>query len=1036
MIRSGVWRQSGQVSFQGLSVIVRTWIEIAAKKQVYPRRARLACGCLVLLAGCAPQGKPTDEVVAVLEPGEIRQLSFASGIERLGVSVDATDLLAVRVEQHNLDVAVALEDPAGRVLATVDSPNSSHGAERLWWQVEESGLHSLSIRPLAQPMGEAHGFVQVEVLAASEMSDRDRLLVAASTARAWAVGKPAEVAAEALERSVDAFRQAGEVESTLLSLVELVQQRIRLQQTEAALRSLEEGLELAKISELPRLEILILQMMGHARRRDGAPDEVRSYYLRALALAMERNILSSQASAWNNLGLIDVRTQQFRSAVESYRRALELFRRLERGQNAATVLLNLGRLYGYLGKFDLAIRSLGEAEALFEGTDQQARLDDCRLELAWVTHLAGGHSEALEILERLLESFRLAGDTDRVAIVQDRLGSVLQALGRLAEARSSFEASAATPRRGEGTWSKAQTDLNLAEVALASGRYEDAEQLLERAFEGLDAAAREDSYSRAHAHRLRSEALRQGDQGQAALDHSERALKIIEALRLETSAPSLTVPFFSGRSEFFDHQVSLLLELHLESPTAGHAAQAFQTLDLGQARSLIESVRRRTRLAPTQPTETAQDLLGGQVVSAPGGTGLRAYLDELTDRQWAQAQPEPPILELDELTRMLEDSTLLLVYFDDGDAGRLFAVDGRGLEVFETAPIEQIDSEIGRLWAAVTRAPGPSEDLRLASARLSAWLLGPVARHLAPAERVVFVGEGALHNLPLALLHHPTTRRPLTERYELVRIPSASLLAELRRRARGRSPGRGLAVFANPAFGSSADGSFDTGAENLRGTWAAEIEAEAYPELESLPSLPGTAKEAEVLARLWPEEPILTFLGEQASETQARSRALRGFRILHFATHALLHPHHPELGRLALTPEAPDDSRRDGQLRAYELAGLDLTADLVVLSACRSALGLERTGEGVVGLPRAFLHAGASSVLVSLWDVEDRAGAAFMEIFYRHLAQENNSIAAALRRAQLEMQQSSEWSSPYYWAGFELQGDWCLSSPAATSKES
>jgi CHAT domain-containing protein len=115
---------------------------------------------------------------------------------------------------------------------------------------------------------------------------------------------------------------------------------------------------------------------------------------------------------------------------------------------------------------------------------------------------------------------------------------------------------------------------------------------------------------------------------------------------------------------------------------------------------------------------------------------------------------------------------------------------------------------------------------------------------------------------------------------------------------------------------------------------------------------------------------------------------------------------------------------QDGFLRLHEIYNLNLHADLVVLSACQTALGNDIVGEGIIGLSRGFLYAGAARVMASLWTVDDRATAELMTRFYRKLLAEHQSPSAALRASQLEMQQQPRWSSPYFWAAFELQGEW------------
>ena len=156
----------------------------------------------------------------------------------------------------------------------------------------------------------------------------------------------------------------------------------------------------------------------------------------------------------------------------------------------------------------------------------------------------------------------------------------------------------------------------------------------------------------------------------------------------------------------------------------------------------------------------------------------------------------------------------------------------------------------------------------------------------------------------------------------------------------------------------------------------------------------------------------------------ATSGRLNGYRIVHFATHGLINTSRPELSGLALSLVDRDGRSRDGFLRLNTIYNLRLSADLVVLSACQTALGKEVAGEGLVGLTRGFMYAGTRRVIASLWQVSDVATAELMKKFYAFMLQRRLPAPAALRSAQLEMAKDPRWSSPYFWAGFVLQGDW------------
>ncbi len=201
--------------------------------------------------------------------------------------------------------------------------------------------------------------------------------------------------------------------------------------------------------------------------------------------------------------------------------------------------------------------------------------------------------------------------------------------------------------------------------------------------------------------------------------------------------------------------------------------------------------------------------------------------------------------------------------------------------------------------------------------------------------------------------------------------------------------------------------------------------------------LPDSRREIEQIAGLYPPQRIRAYLGSEATEERAKAVGSET-RIVHFAVHGVLDDRFPLNSALALTmPEEVVPGRDNGLLQAWEIfEGVRLDADLVVLSACASALGREQGGEGLVGLTRAFQYAGARTVAASLWDVDDRATAELMVRFYRHL-RSGAAKDEALRAAQMELIQGPlrnedgaeervemDVSAPFYWAAFQIFGDW------------
>jgi CHAT domain-containing protein len=191
----------------------------------------------------------------------------------------------------------------------------------------------------------------------------------------------------------------------------------------------------------------------------------------------------------------------------------------------------------------------------------------------------------------------------------------------------------------------------------------------------------------------------------------------------------------------------------------------------------------------------------------------------------------------------------------------------------------------------------------------------------------------------------------------------------------------------------------------------------------TLPRLTFSRREADAIAAVAPSGSVRV-LDFDANRAFATGPSLSRYRFVHFATHGLLNNDAPTLSGIVLSLVDRQGKPQDGFLRLHEIYNLHLRADLVVLSACQTALGEEIRGEGIIGLSRGFLYAGAERVMASLWTVDDRATAELMDRFYRKLLAGHISPAAALRAAQVEMLQTDRWQAPYFWAAFELQGEW------------
>jgi CHAT domain-containing protein len=448
---------------------------------------------------------------------------------------------------------------------------------------------------------------------------------------------------------------------------------------------------------------------------------------------------------------------------------------------------------------------------------------------------------------------------------------------------------------------------------------------------------------------------------------------------------------------------------------------------------------------------------------------VQARIRAANPRYAALTQPSP--LKLVEIQRQaLDDDTLLLEYALGKERSFLWAVTRNSFASYELPRRDTIETDARRVYKLLNLSHQRQykRESELASVELSRMLLTALADQL-DKKRLLIVADGALQYLPFAALPMPkmerhgdkatgrqgdkATRRqgdktnpqsaipnpqsftPLIVNHEIINLPSASTLALLRRDLAGRLPAaRTVAVLADPVLQADdarvkqagAGAKIETPAASGAGGAETDdlVRSAGEAGVPSLARLPFTRQEAEAILTLARDGKSLKALDFNASRATATSPELAEYRIVHFATHGLINSRRPQLSGIVLSLVDEYGRQQDGFLRAHDIYNLRLGADLVVLSACQTALGEQVKGEGLVGLTQGFMYAGAPRVAASLWNVKDEATAELMKRFYEKMLREGMPPAAALRAAQVSMWKDKRWEAPYYWAGFILQGEW------------
>jgi CHAT domain-containing protein len=357
----------------------------------------------------------------------------------------------------------------------------------------------------------------------------------------------------------------------------------------------------------------------------------------------------------------------------------------------------------------------------------------------------------------------------------------------------------------------------------------------------------------------------------------------------------------------------------------------------------------------------------------------------------------PTLLHASEIQQSLRAGETALVFFLAEPASIRWIVTRERIRHGLLPGRSAIERDADRV-RQLLRAPADAAATRAATTQLSRALFDGV--DLDGDRPLVVVPHGVLHYIPFEAL--PVGNRLLIEQRPVSYAPSLNALVQLRRAPANTTAFRVLAV-GNPALAAAAS----SGSER-----AGDVE-----NLALLGPLPFAERELHAIGRTFPDRTRI-LSGASARESDLRAPELSRFPVIHFATHGLVSDAQPKRSGLLMAPERGED----GLLQMDEIYGLGLKANLIVLSACQTAIGREITGEGLVGISRAFFYAGARSVVATLWNLNDRFAAEFVERFYREL---KIGVPAedALRAAKIAYVNDPRYSHPFYWSSLVMLGD-------------
>jgi CHAT domain-containing protein/predicted negative regulator of RcsB-dependent stress response len=764
--------------------------------------------------------------------------------------------------------------------------------------------------------------------------------------------------------------------------------------------------------------------LGYVEGRKGEWLNGVSYFTQAHNLISQQNdpdrmgrIASGMGYFFNDSGAPEI-------GLTQYQRALEYFRQAQNPRYSDRMVMLIGFTYFLLGKYPESLTHLQQALASFESSPDPRKLDiaQCQEYLARIYMATGQYDVALQHLQPIPSVYKESGNLREMAQVEALIGQIYQQQGAIQRARTNYLQASRIFREVSDRLSEAAVRFALGRLELDSGNYEAAELYLKDSIENT------------------------------------------ENIRRDLDARVFAAAFSASVHERYEAYIECLMRKHKLAPSKGFDTMAFEASELVRARSLAELLRdtQTSVLAGADPKLAQKERSLRQAIRTEVDQIIslfaRDYKKEELNRletsltrlreehkqimaSLRQLNPnqdqikEPPSYSLQQIQKLVleDDQTVLLEYLLGQNASYVWAVTHNSARVFELPRSAVITEAVRSVYENVSVEHGsePDSQLSKATAKLAEMILEPVAAQLT-ASRIIVVADDALNYIPFQLLPNPASKgEPLVAKYEIINVPSASILEQLRQEKQHRLPHtKILAAFGDPVFQSN----YAQAKNSKSGEWVASVSdssSRAARDLEVsadsldpslIQPLNYTKFELRNLSDIAGSESFVA-KGFSASREVLGSLDLSKYAILHFATHGLLDPQKPERSGFFLSMVDTAGKPQDGFISMQDIYSLQAPVDLVVLSACRTGLGKNVRGEGLIGLTRGFMHAGASSVVASLWKVDDEATSELMKHFYANMLQKSMRPAEALRAAQNTLRQDAHWQSPHFWAGFTLQGE-------------
>jgi len=775
-------------------------------------------------------------------------------------------------------------------------------------------------------------------------------------------------------------------------------------------------------------------------------NDYSSFYLlssRALELATSLNHKKEQGYCYNNIGLYYWKIDSYNNSLTFYEKALEVAKGTNADQNESDCLNNIGLIYRDMGNYDKALDFLSQALKLDQslGNKQKISIDLNNIGATYRNKgLLSGKQEdytsAKANLNHCLDLARKLGDRNTEIRVLNNIGAVHSDLSNFAEASEYFKQSYHIAQAIEDKESMSMILNNLGIVHSNIGNIEESTSFFRQAIHiAQDIHGGQVLWE---AYLEIGNAYKKQDHIKEALQNYRSSIAVIESIRSSISLEELKASYLGSdkRIDAYQNSIDLLANQSVLLADRTYGAEAFNYLERAKARAFLDSfevsevnvsqgidlkLAKKEKEIMRQISQSYTQLLGPNLGSdAKNGVLIKIKeLEEESDRLKREIRTTSPayanlkypeVITYDEARKTLVDkNTTFFAYSLGKERSYVFVLSEAGLKVFAAPARKTLQQQVAEYRKIISDKD--NHDFSLGYVLFKELVLPGLDKN---TKRIVFVPDDILNLLPFeTLVSNAGTNRWLVQDHPVSYVPSLSSLRELNRRrsALRMEPHKDLLALGDPFYGANEEG---------RRNASQDIFQDFYSNSSiNFFRLKYSGLEIQKIAAAFKPSRTDAFQRKEATEDRLKAEPLTNYRIIHFATHGLIDDKKPARSSIILALD--QDPGEDGFLQMREIFNLRMNADLVTLSACQTGLGQFIRGEGIEGLSRAFFYAGAASVLMSLWAVNDEATYQLMERFYRHLMGAETPMNA-LRQAKLEMIGSGVLSHPYYWAGFILNG--------------